>query len=44
MVVDSFRCKQYDSTIQEADLAEDLVGDRETYGCVKSFFISGRHS
>ena len=37
LVVDGFRCKKCDGTIQEADLAENLVVDRETYGCVKSF-------
>ena len=28
-------CKRCDSTVQEANLAEDLVVDRETFGCVK---------
>ena len=28
-------------TIQEADLAEDLMVDGETYGCVKSFCYLG---
>ena len=32
LVVDGFRCKQCDGTIQEDDLAEDLVLDGETYG------------
>ena len=41
LVVDSFRCEQCDITIQEADLAEDLVVDGETYGCVKSFCYLG---
>ena len=36
-VADGFRCRRGDETIQEADLAEDLVVDGETYGCVKSF-------
>ena len=31
-----FSCKQCDGTIQEANLAEDLVVDGETYGCVMS--------
>ena len=37
LVVDGFRCKQCDGTIQEADLVKDLVMDGETYGSVKSF-------
>ena len=36
LVVDGFRCKRCDGTIQEVDLAENLVVDGETYGCVKS--------
>ena len=36
-VADGFRCKRYDGTIQEADLAEDLLMDGKTYECVKSF-------
>ena len=36
-VANRFRCRQCDGTIQEDDLAEDLMGDGETYGCVKSF-------
>ena len=37
LVGDGFRCKRCDWTIQEADLAEDLVVDRETCGfCVSS--------
>ena len=35
-VADGFRCRRCDGTIQEADLAEDLMVDGETYGCVKS--------
>ena len=38
LVADGFRCKRCDGTIQEVDLAGDLVVDRETYGCVKIFF------
>ena len=30
-----------DGTIQEADSAEDLVVDGETYGCVKRFCYLG---
>ena len=43
-VADSFRCRQCDGTIQEVDLAEELMVDGKTYGCVKSFLLSGRHS
>ena len=32
LVIDGFRCKRCDGTIQEADLAEDLMVDGETYG------------
>ena len=41
LVADGFRCKRCDGTIQEADLAGDLVVDGET---CKEFFLSGRHS
>ena len=34
---DGFRCKRCDGIVQEADLAEDLMMDGETYGYVKSF-------
>ena len=37
LVVDGFRFKRCDSTLKEDNLAEDLVVDEETYGCVKSF-------
>ena len=40
-VSDGFMCRRGDETIQEADLAEDLMVDGETYGCVKSFFYLG---
>ena len=36
-VADGFRCRRCDGTIQEVDLAEDLMVDGETYECVKSF-------
>ena len=36
-VADGFRCRQCDGTIQEVDLAGDLMVDGETYACVKSF-------
>ena len=35
VVVDGFTCKHYDGKTEE-HLAEDLVVDGETYGCVKS--------
>ena len=38
-VADGFSCRRCDGTIQEADLAEDLMLDGETYECVKLFFI-----
>ena len=38
-VADGFRCRRCDGTIQEVDLAEDLLVDRETYECVNSFVI-----
>ena len=41
LVVDGFRCKRCDGTIQEADLAGYLVVDGETYGCVKRFCYLG---
>ena len=40
-VADGFRCRQCDGTIQEVDLAEDLMVDGETYECVKSFGYLG---
>ena len=45
-VADGFRCRRCDGTIQEVDLAEDLMVDGETYECVKSFcyLLSGTHS
>ena len=41
LVAHGFRYKRCDGTIQEADLAGDLVVDGETYGCVKSFCYMG---
>ena len=41
LLADGLRCKRYDGTIQEADLAGGLVVDGETYGCVKSFSYLG---
>ena len=40
-VADGFRCRQCDGTIQEVDLADDLMVDGETYECVKSFCYLG---
>ena len=37
MCDDGFRFRRCDKTIQGADVAEDLMVDGETYGCVKSF-------
>ena len=36
-----FRCRRCDGTIQEVDLAEDLMVDGKTYECVKSFCYLG---
>ena len=41
LVADGFRCKRCDGTIQEADLAGNLVVDEEAYGCVKGFGYLG---
>ena len=40
-VADGFMCRRCHGTIQEADLAEDLMVDGETYGCVKRFCYLG---
>ena len=40
-VADGFMCRRCDGTIQEVDLAEDLMVDGETYECVKSFCYLG---
>ena len=40
-VAEGFRCRPCDGTIQEVDLAEDLMMDGETYECVKSFCYLG---
>ena len=42
-VADGFRCRRCDGTIQEVDLAENLMVDGETYECVE-LLLSGRHS
>ena len=34
-VADSFRCRRCDGTIQEADLAAELMVDGEMYECVE---------
>ena len=36
-IANDFKCRQCDGTIQEADLAEYLMVDGETYKCVKCF-------
>ena len=41
MEADGCMCRRCDGTIQEADLAEDLMVDGEMYGCVKSFCYLG---
>ena len=43
LVADGFRCKRCDGTIQEADLAGDLVADKIYIWMCKEFFLSGRH-
>ena len=40
-VANGFRCRRCDGTIQEVDLAGDLMVDGETYGCVKRFCYLG---
>ena len=40
-VADDFRCRRGDGTIQEADLAEDLMVDGETYECAKRLCYMG---
>ena len=40
-VADCFRCRRCDGTIQEVDLAEDLMVHGETYEYVKSFCYLG---
>ena len=40
-VADGFRCRRCDGTIQEVDLAEDLMVDVETYECIKSICYLG---
>ena len=40
-VAGGFRCTRCNGTIQEVDLAEDLMVDGETYECVKSFCYLG---
>ena len=37
-VADGLRCRRCDGTIQDADLAEDLMVHEETYGCVMCFY------
>ena len=40
-VADGFRCGRCDGTIQEVDLAEDIMVDG---GMCKELLLSGRHS
>ena len=40
-VADGFRCRRCVGTIQEVDLAEDLLVDGETYEYVQSFCYLG---
>ena len=40
-VDDGFMCRGCDGTIQEVDLAEDLMVEGETYECIKSFCYLG---
>ena len=40
-VADGFRCRRCDGTIQEVELAEDLMVVGETYECVNSFCYLG---
>ena len=40
-VADGFRCRRCDGTIQDVDLAEDLMVAGETYECVKIFCYLG---
>ena len=42
-VADGFRCRRCDGTIQEVDLADDLMVDGQTYECVE-LLLSGSHS
>ena len=40
-LADGFRCRRCDGTIQEVDLAGDLMVDGETYECIKRFCYLG---
>ena len=40
LVVDGFRCKRCDSTIQEADLAEDIIVEGEMYDCLYTYNLA----
>ena len=40
-VAEGFRCRRCDGTIQEADLAEDLMVDGETYACYLGDTLDG---
>ena len=41
LIADCFRCRRCDGTIQEVDLAEDLMVDGNMYECIKSFCYIG---
>ena len=40
-IVDCFSCRRFDGTLQEVELAEDLMVDGETHKRVKSFCYLG---
>ena len=40
-VADGFRCRRCNGTIQEVDLAKDIMVDGETYECLKSVCYLG---
>ena len=42
-VADGFRCKRCDGTIQEADLAEDLMVDGRTHECLIRYCYLGNN-
>ena len=40
-VADGFRYRRCDGTIQEADVAEDIMVNEETYRCIRSVCYLG---
>ena len=38
-LIGGFRSRQYDGTIQKADLTEHLVVDGETYRCASFYYL-----